>query len=168
MAGDHYRLLLVEVCDLKNMQRATTVKEWKDNFQLFSQFFREKGSKDSLKTNRAEKNTYPWCTYQRSSPGGGGEPQGHTRTWRGIRQLCSIILSPGWEDWIVLALSGSPGEDPRDLYLSTNMYNIKRFKMYSRKGILDLHHQETRIFSPFPFHDLQGTLNLIMCRKQVE
>ena len=31
------------------------------------------------------------------------------------------------------------------------------------QGILVLHYQKTRIFSRFPFHDLQGKLNLIMC-----
>ena len=43
-------------------------------------------------------------TYQQPSRGGGGNP-GHMRAWRGICQLCSLILIPGWEDWIAFALS---------------------------------------------------------------
>ena len=34
--------------------------------------------------------------------GGGGGTPGHTRAWRGIRQLCLIILSPGWGNGLLL------------------------------------------------------------------
>ena len=44
-AGNHYRLLLVEVCGLKNMQRAITVKEsGKITSNLFCSFFGDKSS----------------------------------------------------------------------------------------------------------------------------
>ena len=43
--GNHYRLLLVEVCGLKNMQRAITVKEsGKITSNLFCSFFGDKSS----------------------------------------------------------------------------------------------------------------------------
>ena len=37
--------------------------------------------------------------------GRGGVPRGHTRAWRWSCQLCLLILSPGWGDWIAFALS---------------------------------------------------------------
>ena len=44
-AGNHYRLLLFEVCGLKNMQRAITVKEsGKITSNLFCSFFGDKSS----------------------------------------------------------------------------------------------------------------------------
>ena len=44
-AGNHYRLLHVEVCGLKNMQRAITVKEsGKITSNLFCSFFGDKSS----------------------------------------------------------------------------------------------------------------------------
>ena len=36
---------------------------------------------------------------------GGGVLRGHTRAWRWSCQLRSLILSPGWGDWIAFALS---------------------------------------------------------------
>ena len=60
-----------------------------------------------------------------------GEPRGHTRACCGICQLCSIILSR--DGGIELPfVTESPGEDPRDLEISKNIYNIKHFKTYSR------------------------------------
>ena len=44
-------------------------------------------------------------TYQQPSRGGGGLPRRHTRAWRGICQLCSLILNQEWGDWIAFALS---------------------------------------------------------------
>ena len=57
--------------------------------------------------------TYVLCLHMHLSAAirGGGVTLGYTRAWCGIYQLCSIILSPGWGEWIAFARRSK--QDPR-------------------------------------------------------
>ena len=124
-------------------------------------------------------------------------PRGHTGAWRGIlstlfdNQLDNFKPGMGELDCFCTFVAGSRGKIRgicKYLYISIYdhhkylyrylqiprripciyfemLHMIWSFSKYIQ-GILQ--YQETKIFFPFPLHDLKGKVNRIMCRKQVE